>query len=85
MNHANAVPATRPEFFSLPAKGRDPYFSLSRSAYYDLERRGLLRFRRLRKPGNLRGRVLISYDEMRGLIDQLDGTTNTAPTTQART
>jgi hypothetical protein len=69
MNHT--ANTSRPEFFSLPAKGRDPYFSLSRSAYYDLERRGLLRFRRLRKPGNIRGRVLISYDEMRALVDRL--------------
>jgi hypothetical protein len=60
-----------PEFFTLPSRGPDPYFGLGRSTYYDLERRGLLTLRRLRKPGNLRGRVLVPYAEVLALINRL--------------
>ena len=62
-----------PEFFPLPQRGQDPHFGIGRSSYYDLERRGLLTLRRLRKPGNLRGRVLISYAEVSGLVHRLSG------------
>jgi hypothetical protein len=61
----------RPEFFPLPQRGPDPFFSLGRSSYYDLEKRGLLRLVRLRKPGNLRGKVLVPYDETAALIRRL--------------
>ena len=57
-----------PEFFPLPSKGRDPFFGFSRSIYYDFERLSLLRLIRIRKPGNIRGKVLISYSEVRDLI-----------------
>ena len=60
-----------PEFFPLPQKGLDPYFSLSRSSYYDLEYRGLLKLARLRKPGNLRGKVLVPYSATGDLIRRL--------------
>lgn len=59
----------QPEFFPLPQKGPDPYFGLSRSSYYDLERRGLLALKRLRKPGNKRGRVLIPFGATLALIN----------------
>ena len=71
MSPTLTTPPTHPEFFPLPPRGRDLHFSLSRSAYYDLERRGLLRLVRLRKPGNLRGRVLVPYDEMKALLLRL--------------
>ena len=62
-----------PEFFPIPPKGQCQWFGSGRSSYYDLERRGLLTLRRLRKPGNLRGRVLISYAEVSALVNRLAG------------
>jgi hypothetical protein len=59
---------SRPEFFPLPQRGPDRYFGLSRSSYYDLEKRGMLMLRRLRKPGNLRGKVLVPYGEVSTLL-----------------
>ncbi len=63
--------AVRPEFFTLPPRGGDPYFGLSRSFYYDLEKQGLLRLTRVRKPGNIRGRVLVRYDSVLALLTRL--------------
>jgi hypothetical protein len=60
-----------PEFFQIPPRGGDPHFGVSRSSYYDLEKRGLLRLVRLRKPGNVRGRVLVPYAETAALIRRL--------------
>jgi hypothetical protein len=53
-----------PESFPLPQRGADPFFGVGRSSYYDLERRGLLKLIRLRKPGQLRGKVLVPYADM---------------------
>lgn len=61
----------KPEFFPIPQRGPDPFFGLGRSSYYDLEKRGLLRLVRVRKPGNLRGRVLIPYEATATLIRKL--------------
>ena len=68
---ATALARCTPEFFAVPQRGLDPYFGIGRSSYYDLERRGLLKLRRLRKPGNIRGRVLISYAEVSALVHKL--------------
>jgi hypothetical protein len=55
----------KPETFRLPKPGqRDPYFGLSRTAYYELERAGTIRLVRLRKRGNLRGTTLIPFDQV---------------------
>lgn len=59
-----------PEFFSLPARGRDPYFGLTRSFYYSLEKSGVLQLKRIRIPGNTRGRVLVPYEATRDLINR---------------
>lgn len=59
------------EFFPLPARGQDKHFGLGRTYYYDLERRGLLRMVRLRKPGQVRGKVLVPYAETAALIRRL--------------
>jgi hypothetical protein len=67
----------KPEFFPLPKLGPDPFFGLSRSSYYDLERRGLLSFVRVRKPGNVRGRVLVRYIAMSRLMEQFSATGGT--------
>jgi hypothetical protein len=60
-----------PEFFPIPPRGGDRFFGISRSSYYDLEKRGLLRLVRLRKPGNLHGRVLVPYAATLALIRRL--------------
>lgn len=57
--------ATAPELIPIPPKGGDRVFSISRSAWYDLERRGIVQLVRLRKPGNVRGRVLIPVERAR--------------------
>jgi hypothetical protein len=59
----------RPEFFPLPGRtGFDPWFHLSRSYYYKLERRGALRLLRMRQPGSIRGKVLVPYDQVSALL-----------------
>jgi hypothetical protein len=63
----------KPELFPLPQRGQDPHFGLGRSTYYDLERRGILRLVRLRKPGNLRGKVLVPYNAALAAIQRLSG------------
>ncbi len=60
-----------PEFFPLPQRGHDPHLGLGRSSYYELEKRGLLRLIRVRKPGNVRGKVLIPFAEAVALIRSL--------------
>jgi len=67
----NAPARFSPEFFPLPQRGQDPYFGLGRSSYYDFEKRGLLRLVRLRKPGNLRGKVLVPYADMLAAVRKL--------------
>jgi len=66
-----AITSAQPEFFPLPQRGPDPHFGLGRSTYYDVERRGLLRLVRVRKPGNTRGKVLVPYAETAALIRRL--------------
>jgi hypothetical protein len=59
----------KPETFRLPKSGeRDPYFGLSRTAYYELEAEGAIRFIRLRKRGNSRGITLIPFDEVQNYM-----------------
>lgn len=48
-----------PAFFSLPARGPDPVVGLARSTWLKLERDGLIRLLRIRRPGMSRGRVLV--------------------------
>ncbi len=52
----------RPEFFRLPSHGGDPHFGLTRSFYYQGEKRGYWRLVRLRGRGKLRGVTLIPFD-----------------------
>ena len=60
-----------PEFMQLPKRGLDPIFGLSRTAYYELEREGLIRFVRIRKPGKLKGRVLLDCGSVRDYLSKL--------------
>jgi hypothetical protein len=74
---ASTPPA--PQFFPMPQRGHDPHFGLGRSSFYDLEKRGMLRLIRLRKPGNIRGKVLVPYAETAALIRRLATGGNTTP------
>jgi hypothetical protein len=66
------LPQLAPETFRLPKPGqRDPYFGLSRTTYYELERSGSIRFIRLRRRGNLRGLTLVPFNQMAELIRNL--------------
>jgi len=65
-------PTVRPEFFPLPQRGPDPFFNLGRTTYYDLEREGQLRLVRLRKRGNVRGKVLVPFDDVLALLNRLN-------------
>jgi len=66
-----AIGYIKTETFPLPKSGaRDPYFGLSRSAYYELEATGAIRFIRMKKPGNTRGRVLIRFDDVKNYLDR---------------
>lgn len=59
------------EFGPIPRIGLDPVVGLSRSACYALENLGHIRLVRLRKSGNVRGRVLIDYVSVRKYFDRL--------------
>jgi hypothetical protein len=63
----------RPETFRLPKPGqRDPYFGLTRTAYYELEQKAAIRLIRLRKRGRLRGTTLIPFDQVRAYVRGLE-------------
>lgn len=69
---ANAEQVIRPEFFPRPVRGIDPYFGLTRWAYIEWERLGLLRIVRIRKPGHVRAsKVLVPYDDVSTLLRKL--------------
>ena len=55
--------ATLPEFGNLGELRR--VFSIPRSTAYQLADEGEIRFVRLRKRGNIHGRVLVSFDSVR--------------------
>ena len=59
-----------PEFLRLPTRGADSIFGLTRSTWYNLEKRGVIRLRRLRSPGNVRGITLIPVEEARRAIEK---------------
>ena len=47
------------EFVPLPSKGGDPICGLSRSFWYNLETEGEIKLVRIRKAGQIRGRLLL--------------------------
>jgi hypothetical protein len=55
----------------LKPKGGDPYFGLSRSYWYNLERKGYIVLMRLRMHGNRKGRVLLSMEDAIKAIELL--------------
>lgn len=75
-DHGSTSLSIRPEFIPLPQRGADPIFGLGRSSYYDLERRGIIQLVRIRKPGQVRGRVLIPVDAVRRELTRLSSMAN---------
>jgi hypothetical protein len=63
-----AGPSQRPEFFRLPKAGGDPHFGLGRSYYYEGEKLGYWRLKRIRQRGKLRGVTLVPYDAIAAFI-----------------
>ena len=65
----------RPEFFRLPKPGAsDPYFGFSRSFYYTLEGRGLLKLVRIRDEGKRKGVTLIPFQAVAAFVrSQMEG------------
>lgn len=57
-----------PEFFRLPKSGGDPHFGLGRSYYYEGEKLGYWRLKRIRQRGKLRGVTLVPYDDIAAFI-----------------
>lgn len=55
----------------LKPRGGDPYFGLSRSYWYNLERKGYIVLKRLRLHGNRKGRVLLSMEDAEKAIELL--------------
>jgi hypothetical protein len=76
-----------PEFIPIPKRGGDSVFNLSRSFWYSLEAQGIRVFVRIRRPGNSRGRVMISVRRAFEVIGRLEsakraGSTQPEPTTE---
>jgi hypothetical protein len=61
--------AGRPEFYRLPrGSGGDPFFHLTRTFYYEGEKRGYWRLARIRERGKLRGVTLVPYDAVAAFV-----------------
>jgi hypothetical protein len=59
----------RPECFRLPSGGGgDRYFGLSRTFYYEGEKRGYWKLVRVRDRGKLRGITLVPYDAVAAFV-----------------
>jgi hypothetical protein len=61
--------AGRPEFYRLPkGSGGDSFFHLTRTFYYEGERRGYWKLVRIRERGKLRGVTLVPYDAVAAFV-----------------
>jgi hypothetical protein len=61
--------AARPEFYRLPkSSGGDPFFHLTRTFYYEGEKRGYWKLVRIRDRGKLRGVTLVPYDAVAAFV-----------------
>jgi hypothetical protein len=63
--------STSLEAATLKPRGGDPWFGLSRSYWYDLEKRGIIRLTRLTLPGNCKPRVLLRREEAARAVAKL--------------
>ena len=66
----NKITTAEPVTFRLPRPGTggDPHFGISRSHYYALEKRGLLRLIRIRGVGKERGITLVPFKQVELLL-----------------
>jgi hypothetical protein len=66
------TPKQRPPItFRLPKPSvADPYFGFSRSFYYSLEQRGIIRLIRIRDEGKDKGVTLIRYADVLKLVNE---------------
>jgi hypothetical protein len=59
----------RPEFYRLPkGSGGDQFFHLTRTFYYEGEKRGYWKLARIRDRGKLRGITLVPYDAVAAFV-----------------
>jgi hypothetical protein len=59
----------RPEFYRLPkGSGGDQFFHLTRTFYYEGEKRGYWRLARIRERGKPRGITLVPYDAVAAFV-----------------
>jgi hypothetical protein len=71
LTHNNTYNSSCLEFVPLPNKGGDPICGLSRSFWYNLESHGEIKLVRIRKPGQLRGRLLLPVPQALATIKRL--------------
>jgi hypothetical protein len=71
MNITTTEVAAEPEFATLPNTQR--LMGVSRTRLYGLEAEGIVRFIRIRKPGNIRGRVLVDLGSVRRYLNECAG------------
>jgi hypothetical protein len=69
-----------PEFVPLPSRKGDEVFSLSRSFWYSIEKQGFNVLVHLRRPGNIRGRVMLNVRRAFVALERLDHKMPTAAT-----
>lgn len=67
-------PTIRPAFIRLPKAGqRDPFTGLSRTALFELLRKGKVKSISMKQPGNKRGIRLIDADSLVAAINAESG------------
>ena len=71
LTHNNTYNSSCLEFVPLPNKGGDPICGLSRSFWYNLESHGEIKLVRIRKAGQLRGRLLLPVPQALATIKRL--------------
>ena len=65
------IPSNAPITFRIPSLGgRDPYFNLPRSKYYELENQGALKLIRLRDKNKKRGTTLVPFADVLRVIEE---------------
>jgi hypothetical protein len=69
VSHRETSLAGRPEFYRLPkGSGGDSFFHLTRTFYYEGEKRGYWKLARIRERGKLRGVTLVPYDAVSAFV-----------------
>jgi len=71
LTNTNTYNSSCLEFVPLPKKGGDPICGLSRSFWYNLESLGEIKLARIRKAGQIRGRVLLPVPQALATIKRL--------------